>query len=335
MRRASITITIGLASLLAAAACGGGGGGGTALSTVAIAATVGDNQTGTVGTALAPIEVTVTDNGVPDPGVSITWSANGIGSGIAPGLVTDGNGKATAIWTLGTLAGTQTATATLLGASGSPVTFHATATAGPATTLGKPVAGSGDGQSGPINSALANPLVALASDQFGNPVQGVQISWIGNDAAPDTPGPAPTDVNGRASTTVTMGPTQGLASITATSNPVLTGSPLTFNLTATPPPPPPPSSITINVGPDIRFTSVHNGTTNPAVDTVAVGGTVTWHWQIGSILHSVESTDVPAAWTVSTQMTSGDFPQILNNAGTYEYDCGIHGPTMSGRIIVR
>jgi hypothetical protein len=47
----------------------------------------------------------------------------------------------------------------------------------------------------------------------------------------------------------------------------------------------PPSSVAVNVG-NIFFESAHNGSTEPAVDTVAAGGTVTWTWiEIGT--HSV------------------------------------------------
>ena len=38
---------------------------------------------------------------------------------------------------------------------------------------------------------------------------------------------------------------------------------------------------TTNVG-DIFFTSALNGSSNPAVDTVAVNGTVTWTWAAGA-----------------------------------------------------
>src|SRR5207247_4783171 len=41
-------------------------------------------------------------------------------------------------------------------------------------------------------------------------------------------------------------------------------------------------------GPGIEFVSGHNGSTNAAVDTIAIGGTVTWTWT-GSLPHSVHA----------------------------------------------
>ena len=38
-----------------------------------------------------------------------------------------------------------------------------------------------------------------------------------------------------------------------------------------------PPVVSVEVGNDF-FTSVHNGSSNPAVDTVAVNGMVTWTW---------------------------------------------------------
>src|SRR5206468_434009 len=40
----------------------------------------------------------------------------------------------------------------------------------------------------------------------------------------------------------------------------------------------PVGSVTVGNNGRIVFTSAHNGTLNPAVDTVAVGATVTWTW---------------------------------------------------------
>src|SRR5439155_11363247 len=41
---------------------------------------------------------------------------------------------------------------------------------------------------------------------------------------------------------------------------------------------------------NILFKSAHNGSQNPAIDTVAVGSTVTWTWtSTGTVPHSVRS----------------------------------------------
>ena len=57
---------------------------------------------------------------------------------------------------------------------------------------------------------------------------------------------------------------------------------------------PAPTTAAVTVG-NIFFKSGHNGSTNPAVDTVAAGGTVTWTWTgTGSIPHSVQSLGSPS-----------------------------------------
>ena len=92
------------------------------------------------------------------------------------------------------------------------------------------------------------------------------------------------------------------------------------------------TSASVQVG-DIFFTSNGNGTTNPAVDTVVVGGTVTWTWISGD--HSVESLGTPSFTSSSVSSTPGNVYTFTFTApGTYEYDCSVHGLSMSGRIVV-
>jgi plastocyanin len=95
----------------------------------------------------------------------------------------------------------------------------------------------------------------------------------------------------------------------------------------------PPSSAAVNVG-NIFFQSVHNGSVNPAVDTVAAGGTVTWTWtQTGT--HSVQFADVGLPESPALTDNGSVFSQAFPTAGTYPYDCGIHGPAMYGTIVVK
>src|SRR4051812_46568766 len=63
---------------------------------------------------------------------------------------------------------------------------------------------------------------------------------------------------------------------------------------------------TVNIGPAIQFASSHNGSTNPAVDTVVAGSAMTWKWS-GTLPHSVRSVGTPAF------ASSG----VLTGAGTY------------------
>ena len=91
----------------------------------------------------------------------------------------------------------------------------------------------------------------------------------------------------------------------------------------------------ITVG-NIFFRSVHNGTQNPAVDTIAAGSTITWTWNADGS-HSIRSTGTPAIFRNSVVMgNAGDtYSVTFNTPGTYTYDCGVHGAAMSGRIVVQ
>ena len=92
---------------------------------------------------------------------------------------------------------------------------------------------------------------------------------------------------------------------------------------------------TTNVG-DIFFTSALNGSSNPAVDTVAVNGTVTWTWATTEALpHSVQSVGSPSFTSSGILSGAGNTYQFTFTApGTYQYDCAVHGQLMTGRIVV-
>ncbi len=93
----------------------------------------GASQTGTAGGPLAEaLQVRVTDqNGSPMGSVTVTWSASAGGS-VSPASSASGtDGISETTWTLGPAAGNQSATASVGGLA--PVTFAATAVAGPAT----------------------------------------------------------------------------------------------------------------------------------------------------------------------------------------------------------
>jgi plastocyanin len=94
-----------------------------------------------------------------------------------------------------------------------------------------------------------------------------------------------------------------------------------------------PTTAAVNVG-DNFFTSVLNSTSNPAVDTIAAGGTVQWTWR-GINPHTVESTGSPAFTSSTPAQTTGFYQFTFATPGTYTYDCAIHGTSMTGRIVVR
>lgn len=311
---------IAWASLLVgglALACSSSDSGGSPNPTTDIAKTAtnsGDAQTATVGQPLAlPLMVIVTMNGAAQQGVDVTWETP---SGtIDATSTTDVNGVATADWTLGNTSGPVTATATLAGAGGSPVTF--TATADPDAPAELSIAG-GDGQQGAVNSTLP-PLQAKVADQFGNGVPGVTVTWtVTSGDGTVAPGTSDTDANGIAETELTFGPTAGDVTVDAEVT-GLTGSPQTFTETSIAL----PTAITITVA---------NNSFTPKVGIVAVGGTVTWTWAAGAIGHSIIS-DGPPSFTSETPLQSAPFtygPLTFNTAGTYRYHCSNHGTAAGG-----
>jgi plastocyanin len=320
-------VLMGLLGTLSFACGGGGDNGGTPPTTTAITKVAADGQAGIVGQTLPdPLTVAVTDNGAPSAGATVTWATTSGGSLDPASTVTDADGHASSTWTLGTASGSQSATATLSGASGSPATFTASALTGEATVLSD---AGGGGQTGVINTALAQSVQAKVADEFGNGVPGVAVAWTASGATTSAP-TVPTDASGISSVSVTLGGTPGPVTVTATAA-GLTGSPLTFNETATTAPPI-PTTASVQVG-NIFFKSARNSTTNAAVDTVAVGGTVTWSWVGG--LHSVQSTGSPSFTSSNPPQSSGTYAVTFSTAGTYVYDCAVHGTAMTGRVVVR
>jgi plastocyanin len=93
----------------------------------------------------------------------------------------------------------------------------------------------------------------------------------------------------------------------------------------------------VTVGNPNFFRSSRNGTINPAVDTVAVNGTVTWTWvNTGSTEHSVQSTGGTSFTSSNRQSGDGStYHFTFTTPGTYTYNCEVHGNLMTGRIVVR
>ena len=92
----------------------------------------------------------------------------------------------------------------------------------------------------------------------------------------------------------------------------------------------------VTVG-NIFFRSVRNGTTNPAVDTIAAGDSITWAWNAAGS-HSIQSTGlVPEIFRNSVVMSgaSDSYTITFRNPGTYTYQCVVHGAAMTGRIVVQ
>ncbi|HEX6864389.1 MAG TPA: plastocyanin/azurin family copper-binding protein [Thermoanaerobaculia bacterium] len=94
--------------------------------------------------------------------------------------------------------------------------------------------------------------------------------------------------------------------------------------------------VTVIVG-NIFMKSGRNGTVNPAVDTVAVGGSVIWTWtSTGNVPHGIQSLASPSFPTGPVLTGDGNTYRVtFNTAGTYQYDCVVHGVMMPGTIVVR
>ena len=320
--------TLVAAAGIALAGCGGGGSIDPSPTTV-IAKASGDAQDGIVGRPLAqPIQVLVTENNAPLAGAIVTWLP------VFPEPIfnpasgpTDADGLASTVWTLspqGT--GTHTVTATVSGASTASVNFTATAAPDVPVALAEIT---GDNQSAMVNTPLRH-IVARVEDQFGNGVAGVGVSWSVSSGT-ISPEEAVTGPGGLSSAQVILGGMAGPVTITVTSDD-LTGSPLTFNATAEPT----PTEAAVRLG-NIFFTSDRNSSTNPAVDTIAVGGVVTWTWgNTGIAEHSVRSLGTPSFTSSDTKLGNGqNYSFTFTTAGTYSYDCAVHGSQMTGRVLVR
>lgn len=171
----------------------------------------GDGQVGLVGSVLAPIVVLSSDdNGLPVSHVTVTFAVTGGGGTVANATVRTGDdGLASTTWTLGTSAGANTVTATVAGLPA--VTFTATGTV--PTHL---QAVSGDGQTGIVGTALAQPLVVNVFDDARMPLAGIPVTFtvVEGGGSLGTP-TVVSDANGVASTTWTLGPTAGTNTVRA------------------------------------------------------------------------------------------------------------------------
>src|SRR5207247_711197 len=122
--------------------------------------------------------------GNPVSGVSVTFVPTG--GGVTGGnQITNATGLATVgSWTLGTLAGGNTLTAT---GAGFTHVFNANGVAGPATAL---LRIAGDLQSAVVGAAVGTAPAVRAQDQFGNPVPGAAVTFGVSGGGGSVSGPA-------------------------------------------------------------------------------------------------------------------------------------------------
>src|SRR5690606_16908952 len=174
----------------------------------------GDGQTATVGQPLPqPLVVEVVDSyGNPIAGTSVNWSIGPVGGNVTPSSgTTDANGRAQAVWTLGTKAGEPRLT--VMAGQSAVTVFTAAALAGPPTAVS---AESGNEQAAPAGSELAQPLVVKVADAHGNGVAGITVQWeVTAGGGSVNPATSVTDAEGLASTRLTLGRTPGQNTVTA------------------------------------------------------------------------------------------------------------------------
>lgn len=191
----------------------------------------GNGQTGAVTSTLQqPLTVRLLDaQSAPVVGATVLFTATGNNGTLTPtSATTNANGEASSSWRLGTVAGTQTVSASSSGTS--PVSFTATATAGTASQL---TIVSGNNQVAGASQPLPLPVVVKVGDAWDNAVAGTTVTFaVTSGGGSITPTTATTDATGRASVAWTLGSTLGAQGATATvtgiGNAVLTA-------TATPP----------------------------------------------------------------------------------------------------
>src|SRR2546430_9390036 len=199
----------------------------------------GDGQPAVVQARLpGPLSLKVVDAGYsPMAGLTVTFAVTlGGGSLSNPSGATDAAGVTTIEWTLGPTAGApQQVQASIVGASVAPVTFTATAIAGPPASVVKL---SGDGQTAATNNPVAVPPAVQVRDLDGAAVPAVTVTFaVTGGGGSVSGGVAHSDANGVATVgSWTLGPGAGENTLTATvAGSGISGNPVTFTATAVQP----------------------------------------------------------------------------------------------------
>jgi adhesin/invasin len=212
--------------------------------------------TGPAGEALAtPLRVRVADaGGSPLEGQTVTFSVTGGGGSVAPTTsTTNSSGEATAVWTLGTATGQQTAQAAVAGVS-APATFVAVSSAGAPSAI---TINAGNNQTGQAGASVGIAPSVRLRDRFGNNVAGVSVFFsVSAGGGSVTGSGATTNAEGIATVgSWQLGPNVGVNRLTALAvfNGVQ-GNPVEFTATAA-------------AGPANRVTALTATTINQVVGT--------------------------------------------------------------------
>lgn len=309
MQTSKLFLTLLTVSLLAS--CGGSGGEPDTTLKIEKWPPSGDNQTDTVGLTLPQvIRVKVTVGGQVSAGYMVHFDGGDLGT---DSMLTGGDGIATSTWTLNGSLGTQAVTASLDGAEGSPLTFHATAVAGTPVLL---KIASGDSQIAVINAFFSQAAVARLVDQFGNGVPGQYIHFSSDGGVSITADSIITGPTGLAALGMQATGTNGVSLVTASYGSV-SGSPLTFH------------ALVAQVIDTVLITDSAYTSDNVSI---SAGSAVVWRWISGT--HSVTPDSLgafPATDAYASPHTFG--PVYFASPGTFTYHCTVHAG-MTGTISV-
>lgn len=192
-------------------------------------------------------------------------------------------------------------------------------TGGSTPTMAK-ASPSGDAQTGAPGAQLPDPL-RVRITQGGNPVSGRTVNWsITSTGGQVNPATTQTGADGIASTVATLPASAGTMTVQAAASGV-TGSPVSFGLTAA------------AIGLQANVQVVNNDFT-PSSVSVRAGGTVTFTWGTGSVLHTVTPV-APATIPISPGHPAllsapNEFVTTFPTQGTFTYFCTNHGTAQSG-----
>lgn len=293
----------------------------SAVSQINGAVNIANNTTGpltdSVGATKAEsLVVLVTDqNATPVQGVAVAWASTG-GSVSAASVPTSAAGLSKVQFTYGTAAGNQTATATVTGLVGSPVTITLNGTAATAVSIAKTA---GDNGTAPPSSQVS--YTVQSRDAHGNAKGGVTIDWaVATGGGSIDPAQNATQSNGNATAQRTLGSGVGDQTATATASGLTGARQVTFTTTAV------MSSTVVQVA---------NNSFTPTSVTIPRGGTVAWEWQGVISQHNVTfASTPPGAPADIPDQNSSTASRTFNTAGTFNYSCTNHPPNMNGSVTV-
>jgi len=192
---------------------------------------------------------------------------------------------------------------------------------GPASDI---VPRGGDGQNWYFNNPLPTPLSVTVLDLSGRPVPGVVVMWAvtsGAGSGAVNPVQSTTSALGIASTNDSVG-SGTIQRVSATVNGLLSAASFTEVATA------PPTSAAV---------SLENFAFNPKNSVVQTGGTVTWTWNDGTAVHTLNfnATDPTPRPADTPQQATGSVTFTFTTVGTYSFFCAIHqAQGMTGQLTV-